>query len=86
MPQERVCSALDVIYRHNCLGIKGGKFGAINGAMPSGGKDISSVQSEEHWVGVNYTTAATMIREVCWAPFRSGGAAGSFPRCFSCRA
>ena len=39
-------------------------MGAINGTRPNGKKDLSSLQSEEFWVGVTYALAANMIQEV----------------------
>lgn len=39
-------------------------MGAVNGMQPHGVPDRSSVQSDEVWVGVVYSLAATMIQEV----------------------
>lgn len=39
-------------------------MGAVNGMRPDGVPDTSSVQSNEVWVGVVYSLAATMIQEV----------------------
>lgn len=39
-------------------------MGAVNGMLPQGTPDKSSVQSDEVWVGVVYGLAATMIQEV----------------------
>ena len=47
------------------MGFENGNMGAINGTRPDGKMDMSSVQSEEFWVGVTYALAANMIQEVC---------------------
>jgi uncharacterized protein (DUF608 family) len=36
----------------------------VNGLRPEGRPDTTSMQSEEHWTGVNYHVAAAMIVEV----------------------
>lgn len=41
-----------------------GKLGAVNGMRPNGDIDITSLQSEEMWVGVTDSIAALMIYEV----------------------
>jgi len=46
------------------MGFENGNMGAINGTRPNGKKDLSSIQSEEFWVGVTYALAANMIQEV----------------------
>ncbi|MCI49508.1 non-lysosomal glucosylceramidase-like, partial [Trifolium medium] len=43
--------------------VKGGKRGAVNGMLPDGKVDMSSMQSREIWSGVTYALAATMIQE-----------------------
>lgn len=43
-------------------------MGAVNGMRPQGVPDRSSVQSDEVWVGVVYSLAATMIQEVTHSP------------------
>lgn len=43
--------------------VKGGKRGAVNGMLPDGTVDMSSMQSREIWSGVTYALAATMIQE-----------------------
>jgi len=43
--------------------VKGGKRGAVNGMLPDGNVDMSSMQSREIWSGVTYALAATMIQE-----------------------
>lgn len=37
--------------------------GAVNGMMPDGRVDMSSMQSREIWPGVTYSVAAAMIHE-----------------------
>ena len=39
-------------------------MGAVNGMNPDGTVDLYSMQSEEMWMGVTYSLAATMIAEV----------------------
>lgn len=46
-------------------------MGAVNGMLPQGTPDKSSVQSDEVWVGVVYGLAATMIQEVMLSPLSS---------------
>ncbi|XP_042303811.1 non-lysosomal glucosylceramidase-like [Sceloporus undulatus] len=62
-PMEHVQSALRSIYEVNVLGFSEGTMGAVNGMRPDGVPDTSSVQSDEVWVGVVYSLAATMIQE-----------------------
>ena len=45
------------------LKVKNGKRGAVNGMLPSGEPDMSSMQSREIWTGVTYGVAAAMIHE-----------------------
>jgi non-lysosomal glucosylceramidase len=40
-----------------------GKRGAVNGTRPSGVVDITSMQSEEMWIGVTDSLASLMIFE-----------------------
>uniref|UniRef100_A0A8C5NJ34 Glycosyl-hydrolase family 116 catalytic region domain-containing protein n=1 Tax=Junco hyemalis TaxID=40217 RepID=A0A8C5NJ34_JUNHY len=63
-PKSHVLSALKTIFEKNVLGFAGGTMGAVNGMRPDGVPDTSSVQSNEVWVGVVYSLAATMIQEV----------------------
>ncbi|NXE71625.1 GBA2 glucosylceramidase, partial [Calcarius ornatus] len=62
-PKSHVLSALQTIFEKNVLGFAGGTMGAVNGMRPDGVPDTSSVQSNEVWVGVVYSLAATMIQE-----------------------
>ena len=41
-----------------------GRAGAVNGMRPNGKVDITSMQSEEVWIGVNDALASLMIYEV----------------------
>lgn len=43
--------------------MKAGRRGAVNGMLPSGEVDMSSMQSREIWPGVTYAVAASMIQE-----------------------
>lgn len=43
--------------------MKDGRRGAVNGMLPDGKVDLSSMQSREIWAGVTYAVAATMIHE-----------------------
>nr|XP_032809252.1 non-lysosomal glucosylceramidase [Petromyzon marinus]XP_032809253.1 non-lysosomal glucosylceramidase [Petromyzon marinus]XP_032809254.1 non-lysosomal glucosylceramidase [Petromyzon marinus]XP_032809255.1 non-lysosomal glucosylceramidase [Petromyzon marinus]XP_032809256.1 non-lysosomal glucosylceramidase [Petromyzon marinus] len=62
-PKDQVQSALRTIYDLNVMKFSGGTMGAVNGMMPNGTVDTTSVQSIEVWVGVVYSLAATMIQE-----------------------
>lgn len=63
-PKEKVQKALSTIYNHNVLKFKNGTMGAVNGMLPSGIKDLFTIQSEEVWVGTVYALAALMMHEV----------------------
>ncbi|CAL0330722.1 unnamed protein product [Lupinus luteus] len=56
-------SAMEKIYNYNVMKVKEGKRGAVNGMLPDGKVDMSSMQSREIWSGVTYALAATMIQE-----------------------
>jgi len=56
-------SALEKVYNYNVLKVKDGRRGAVNGMLPDGRVDMSSMQSREIWSGVTYAVAATMIHE-----------------------
>ncbi|XP_060068872.1 non-lysosomal glucosylceramidase-like [Ylistrum balloti] len=62
-PEDHVQSALETVYKFNVKGFGNGNMGAINGARPDGGQDITSCQSEEFWVGVTYSLGANMIQQ-----------------------
>ena len=63
-PKANVHAALDSIFRHNVLTFEGGTMGAINGMRSDGTKDLTSMQSDEFWVGVSYSLASIMVMEV----------------------
>ncbi|XP_054803001.1 uncharacterized protein LOC129306418 isoform X1 [Prosopis cineraria] len=56
-------SALQMVYNYNVMKVKDGKRGAVNGMLPDGKVDMSSMQSREIWSGVTYAVAAAMIQE-----------------------
>ena len=43
--------------------MKDGRRGAVNGMLPDGKVDLTTMQSREIWAGVTYAVAATMIHE-----------------------
>ncbi|XP_050920592.1 uncharacterized protein LOC127138238 isoform X1 [Lathyrus oleraceus] len=61
--EHKIKSALQVVFDNNVMKVKGGKRGAVNGMLPDGKVDMSSMQSREIWSGVTYAVAATMIQE-----------------------
>lgn len=61
--KDKARRALEKVYNYNVLKVKDGKRGAVNGMLPDGGVDLSSMQSREIWSGVTYAVAATMIQE-----------------------
>lgn len=61
--QHKARSALEKVYNFNVLKVKEGRYGAVNGMLPSGKVDMSSMQSREIWAGVTYSVAAAMIQE-----------------------
>ncbi|XP_041011954.1 non-lysosomal glucosylceramidase isoform X1 [Juglans microcarpa x Juglans regia] len=61
--QDKARSALQKVYNYNVLKVKDGRRGAVNGMLPDGKVDFSSMQSREIWSGVTYAVAATMIHE-----------------------
>ncbi|KAL5789348.1 hypothetical protein ACOSQ2_004236 [Xanthoceras sorbifolium] len=60
---DKARSALEKVYNYNVLKVMNGRQGAINGMLPDGSVDMSSMQSREIWSGVTYAVAATMIHE-----------------------
>ncbi|XP_028086368.1 non-lysosomal glucosylceramidase isoform X2 [Camellia sinensis] len=72
--EDKAKSALKKVYNFNVLKVKDGKRGAVNGMLPNGEVDISSMQSREIWSGVTYAVAATMIHEdMAEMAFRTAG-------------
>ena len=61
--EDKARRALEKIYNYNVLKVQDGKRGAVNGMLPDGTVDMSSMQSREVWSGVTYAVAATMIQE-----------------------
>ncbi|TYJ03729.1 hypothetical protein E1A91_A12G047700v1 [Gossypium mustelinum] len=61
--EDKARSVLEKVYNYNVLKVKGGKRGAVNGMLPDGRVDMSSMQAREIWSGVTYAVAATMIHE-----------------------
>uniref|UniRef100_A0A7N0UTS9 Non-lysosomal glucosylceramidase n=1 Tax=Kalanchoe fedtschenkoi TaxID=63787 RepID=A0A7N0UTS9_KALFE len=61
--EEKAKTALEKVYNFNVMKLKDGKLGAVNGMLPSGKVDTSSMQSREIWSGVTYAVAAGMIHE-----------------------
>ncbi|XP_055973059.1 non-lysosomal glucosylceramidase [Sorex fumeus] len=71
-PTSHIVCALQTIFELNVKAFAGGAMGAVNGMRPQGVPDRSSVQSDEVWVGVVYSLAATMIQEgLTWEGFRT---------------
>ncbi|XP_065333183.1 non-lysosomal glucosylceramidase [Cloeon dipterum] len=62
-PKENVKKALTTIFNNNVMKFKNGTMGAVNGMLPSGNKDLFTIQSEEVWVGTVYALAAVMMHE-----------------------
>ncbi|MED6216593.1 hypothetical protein PIB30_008888 [Stylosanthes scabra] len=61
--EDKAKSSLQMVYNYNVMKFKGGSRGAVNGMLPNGEVDMSSMQSREIWSGVTYGVAATMIQE-----------------------
>ncbi|KAK3097227.1 hypothetical protein FSP39_007733 [Pinctada imbricata] len=62
-PPDHVKTTLQTIYDCNVKVFENGNMGAINGMRPDGSHDLTNPQSEEFWVGVTYSLAASMIQE-----------------------
>ncbi|GAB1606053.1 non-lysosomal glucosylceramidase-like [Argonauta hians] len=62
-PPDKVKSVLSFIYEHNVMKLNNGNSGAVNGGRLDSLIDTSNCQSEEFWVGIIYSLAATMIQE-----------------------
>ncbi|KAL5555108.1 hypothetical protein UlMin_037344 [Ulmus minor] len=61
--EDKARSALEKIFNYNVLKVKEGRHGAVNGMLPDGKVDLTTMQSREIWSGVTYALAATMIQE-----------------------
>ena len=80
---DRIVTTLRTIFGANVQGFGGGGIGAVNGMLPNGSVDESSLQSAEVWVGITYALAALMIgrgmTEEGWQTAR-GAAAVTYER------
>lgn len=64
LPNENVVKAMRTVYEFNVQKFKNGESGAVNGMLPNGEVDLSSVQSQEVWTGVTYAVASHLILQV----------------------
>lgn len=71
LPEDNVRQALATIFEYNVKRFKNGEIGAVNGMLPSGDVDASSVQSQEVWTGVTYALASNFIFHVSSSTFDS---------------
>ncbi len=62
--KEKIKSCLDTIFEYNVMKYGNGKLGSVNGMRPDGSIDITSMQSEEMWIGVTNAFASLLIYEV----------------------
>ena len=62
--KEKIQSCLETIFEFNVMKYANGKGGAVNGMRPDGTVDLTSMQSEEMWVGITAGLASLMIFEV----------------------
>ncbi|KAG5224568.1 non-lysosomal glucosylceramidase [Salix suchowensis] len=60
---DKARKALEKIYEFNVLKVKGGTRGAVNGMLPDGRVDLTTLQTKEIWPGVTYALSASMIQE-----------------------
>jgi non-lysosomal glucosylceramidase len=61
--KEKIKSCLETIFEYNVMKYGDAKYGAVNGMRPDGQVDITSMQSEEMWIGVTDSLASLMIYE-----------------------
>ncbi|WVZ12129.1 hypothetical protein V8G54_016659 [Vigna mungo] len=61
--EKKSRSALQMVYDYNVMKVQDGRRGAVNGMLPDGKIDMSTMQSREIWSGVTYALAATMIQQ-----------------------
>ncbi|ESW25905.1 hypothetical protein PHAVU_003G075400 [Phaseolus vulgaris] len=61
--EKKSRSALQMVYDYNVMKVEDGRRGAVNGMLPDGKIDMSTMQSREIWSGVTYALAATMIQQ-----------------------
>ncbi len=62
--EEKIKSCLETIFEFNVMKYADGKAGAVNGMRPDGQVDMTSMQSEEMWVGTTACLASLMVFEV----------------------
>lgn len=65
-------TAIETIVRVNWQGVKEGAYGAVNGAYPTAKVDTSNPQSDEFWVGINYSLASMLLLEVSYPAIQFG--------------
>ena len=64
--KDKVQSCLETIFEFNVMKYGKGRMGSVNGMRPNGTVDITSMQSEEMWVGITNSLASLMIYEVIY--------------------
>ena len=62
--KEKIKSCLETIFEYNVMKYGDAQRGAVNGMRPDGKVDITSMQSEEVWIGITNALASLMIFEV----------------------
>ena len=62
--KEKIKSCLETIFEYNVMKYGNGKLGSVNGMKPNGSVDITSMQSEEMWIGITNAFASLLILEV----------------------
>lgn len=62
--KEKIKSCLETIFEFNVMKYAKGKAGSVNGMRPNGSVDVTSMQSEEMWIGTTCALASLMIFEV----------------------
>ena len=63
LPVDHVQSHLRKVYDFNVQKFEDGEMGAVNGMLPNGAVETSSMQPQEVWTGTTYSVAATMLYE-----------------------
>ncbi|CAA0264644.1 unnamed protein product [Arabidopsis thaliana] len=61
--EEWIKKALETVYDFNVMRVRDGTRGAVNGMLPDGRVDTSTMVSREVWAGTTYSVAACMIQE-----------------------
>uniref|UniRef100_A0AC35UAW7 Non-lysosomal glucosylceramidase n=1 Tax=Rhabditophanes sp. KR3021 TaxID=114890 RepID=A0AC35UAW7_9BILA len=62
LPEEKVKSALNNVYKFNCARFKNGESGVVNGMTAKGEIDRTHIQADECWIGVSYAVSAALIQ------------------------